>query len=259
MTGSIFRCGIHADSKYERNGYYMSASDKKKLRKEQYAEKMTQRQKQERSEAKKLKTYTVSFVCVMIAIVVVLAVVFSLKWYNTSGITEKNTLAVVIGDYEMNSVEMSYYYNDAINKFYNEVYGSVYSEEYFKSLGLDMSKPLNKQTNPETGDTWANYFLDSALETAQNDYALAALAKEAGHTLTEEEQTSLDTSISNIEASAMLSGYGTGDKYLQAIYGFGSNLDSYRAYLERSALASSYYNHYQESLTFTNEDIRAEV
>ena len=233
----------------------MSASDKKKLRKEQYAEKMTQRQQQERSEAKKLKTYTVSFVCVMIAIVVVLAVVFSLKWYNTSGITEKNTLAVVIGDYEMNSVEMSYYYNDAINKFYNEVYGSVYSEEYFKSLGLDMSKPLNKQTNPETGDTWSNYFIDGALETAKSDFAMYNKAMEAGFKMTEAEQAEFDTEIKVLKTNTKL--YGGADVYLQQIYGYGADLKSYTKYLERNHIATAFYNSYYEGLTYTDDEIRA--
>ena len=233
----------------------MSASDKKKLRKEQYAEKMTQRQQQERAEAKKLKTYTVSFVCVMIAIVVVLAVVFSLKWYNTSGITEKNTLAVVIGDYEMNSVEMSYYYNDAINNFYSEVYSSVYSEEYFESLGLDLSKPLNEQTNPETGDTWANYFIDGALETAKSDFAMYNKAMEAGFKMSEAEQAEFDSEIKVLKTNTEL--YGGADVYLQQIYGYGADLKSYTKYLERNHIATAYYNSYYEGLTYTDDEIRA--
>lgn len=233
----------------------MSASDKKKLRKEQYAEKMTQRQQQERSEAKKLKTYTVSFICVMIAIVVVLAVVFSLKWYNTSGITERNTLAVVIGDYEMNSVEMSYYYNDAINKFYNEVYSSVYSEEYFESLGLDLSKPLNKQTNPETGDTWANYFIDGALETAKSDFAMYNKAMEAGFQMSEAEQAEFDSEIKVLKTNTQL--YGGADVYLEQVYGYGADLESYTKYLERNHIATAFYNSYYEDLTYTDDEIRA--
>lgn len=255
MIESIFRCRIYTDSKYERNGYYMSASDKKKLRKEQNAEKMTQRQQKERAEAKKLKTYTVSFVCAMIAIVVVLAVVFAFKWYTTSGIQEKNTLAVTIGDYEMNSVEMSYYYNDAINKFYNEVYGSVYSEEYFKSLGLDMSKPLNEQENPETGDTWANYFIDGALETAKSDFAMYNKAKEAGFKLSEAEQAAFDSEMRVLKTNAKL--YGGADAYLQQIYGYGADFESYAKYMERNKIATAFYNAYYEDLSYTDDEIRA--
>lgn len=255
MTESIFRCTLRTDSKYERNGYYMSASDKKKLRKEQNAEKMTQRQQKERAEAKKLKAYTVSFVCAMIAIVVVLAVVFTIKWYNTSGIQEKNTLAVVIGDYEMNSVEMSYYYNDAINNFYSEVYSSVYSEEYFTSLGLDLSQPLNEQENPNTGDTWANYFIDGALETAQSDFAMYNKAMEAGFKLSEEEQAEFDSEIKVLKTNAEL--YGGADVYLRQIYGYGADLESYTKYLERNHIATAFYNAYYEDLSYTNDELRA--
>ena len=238
----------------------MSASDKKKLRKEENTAKLTERQRQEKAEAKKLKVYTITFVTAL-ALVVCLAVGI-LVWQNyvQSGSAEKSTIAATVGENDINTVEMAYYYSDAINNLYNSIYStdSTYASYYFEAMGLDLGKKLTEQNNPETGDTWANYFLDAALETAQNDYALAELAKKAGYQLPEEEQTSLNTSLSNLDASAMLSGYGTADKYLQAIYGFGASLESYRTYLERSALANSYYAYYNDGLTFTEDEIRAQ-
>ena len=238
----------------------MSASDKKKLRKEENTAKLTERQRQQQKEDKKLKVYTVTFITSLVVIVCLALGILFWQNYVNSGTAEKTTITATVGDNKINTVEMSYYYNDAINNLYSSIYSgdNAYADYYFEAMGLDVGTKLTEQTNPETGDTWANYFIDSALETAQNDYALAALAQEAGFTLPEEEKTSLETSLSNIETSAMLSGYGTGDKYLQAIYGFGASLDSYRTYLERSALANAYYTHYYESLTFTNDDIRAE-
>ena len=42
-----------------------------------------------------------------------------------------------------------------------------------------------------------------------------------------------------------------------AVYGPGASRDSYYDYAEVSAIASAYYNHYSNSLTYTEEDIRA--
>ena len=56
-----------------RGNDHMSASSKKKLRKEQAAAQMTEKQLAEQKEAKKLKLYTTAFV-VMVAIVLVIAI-----------------------------------------------------------------------------------------------------------------------------------------------------------------------------------------
>ena len=47
----------------------MSASNKKKLRKEQELEQLTTRQRQEKDEAKTLKIYTTAFVSLMVLII----------------------------------------------------------------------------------------------------------------------------------------------------------------------------------------------
>ena len=56
----------------------MSASSKKKLRKEQEAAALTEKQLAEQKEAKKLKLYTAAFVIVLVALLVV-AVVFGVS------------------------------------------------------------------------------------------------------------------------------------------------------------------------------------
>ena len=257
MDGSIFQCGNHTDFNYERNGFYMSASDKKKLRKEQYTEKMTKKQKEQRSEARKLKAYSTTFIVLMVAIVLVLGVTFGYKWYTQSGFKEKHTIAATIGDYEMNTVEMSYYYNDAVNNFYSEIANSTYGQIYLESLGLDITQPLDQQTNPETGDTWANYFIDSALDTAKSDFALYNLAMEEGFTLSEDQQTQFDSQLVMMEINSEV--YGGIDNYLSQIYGSGANLKSYKTYMERREIANAYYTHYMETLSYTDEDIEAYI
>ena len=236
----------------------MSASAKKKLRKEENAAQLTEKQLQEQKEAKKLKAYTTVFV-VAIALVLVVALVFAgINFYTNSGIKEKNTVAAEIAGHQINAVEMSYYYSDTVENNYNNWYQS-YGENmalFMSMYGLDMTKPLSEQSYSED-TTWADYFVDMALSTAQRDYLLADKAAAEGFTLTEESQSALDQNFDNIPAIATLYGYSNADNYLRAMYGPGATVESYRAYAERSALATDYYNAYAENLVIEDADIRA--
>ena len=82
----------------------MSASSKKKLRKEQEAAKLTDKQLSEQKEAKKTKLYTIAFVAVMTALLVVAICVGVNQVINNSGIREKNTIAYTVGDHKINNV-----------------------------------------------------------------------------------------------------------------------------------------------------------
>ena len=148
----------------------MSASSKKKLRSELNSAKMTERQMKEQAEAKKLKIMTVSFTAVLALILVVAVVFAAVQFVSNSGIREKNTVAANIGGTELSNAQLNYYYVDAVYEFANN-YGA-----YASMFGLDFSKPLDEQIiNEETGATWADDFVTSAISNAQSTYALCAL------------------------------------------------------------------------------------
>ena len=126
----------------------MSASSKKKLRNEQNAAKLTERQLNEQKEAKKLKTYTTIFVVVLAAILVFAVYAGATKYIDANGIREKGTVAATVGENEISNAELNYYFIDQVNNFYNQ-YGS-----YITMFGLDVTKPLNEQVvDQETGLT----------------------------------------------------------------------------------------------------------
>lgn len=238
----------------------MSASSKKKLRKEQESAMLTEKQQQEQKERKKLKGYTIAFVA-LIAVIACVAI-FSLVSgvVNRSGILQKNTVAATVGDHELNTVEFSYYYTDVINSTFSQWNSSSNNnlELYAQLMGLDLSKPYDKQVyNQETGETWADYFLNAALSNAASDYALADKANAEGHTLTEGEQTALENQIQTQSFYAQIYGYDSLDKYLAAVYGYGADEASYRAFATNNALAASYYTAHQDSLTYEDADLRA--
>ena len=233
----------------------MSASDKKKIRKEQA---LTERQRQEQAEAKKLKIYTITFVASLVLIVLIAATVLGVRAYTQSGITEKSTVAAVIGDKKMNAVEFSYYFNDAIDEYYNGMYEqfSTYTDSYLQAVGLDLSKPLDEQQYEE-GKTWADYFVETALNNAKSDYALSEEAAKQNFKLSEDEQAGIDNMLTNLKTYATIYGYSSSKQYLRAMYGNGASEKSFKAYSERKAIADAYKLSYEEGLTFTDEDIAA--
>lgn len=237
----------------------MSASDKKKLRKEQTAAILSEKKRQEQAEAKKLKIYTISFVSAMIAVVVIALAVLGIRAVNNSGIIQKSTIAAVVGDRELNSVELGYYYNDAINNYYNDWYEqySTYTDSYLQAVGLDTTKPLDTQVyDEESGQTWAEFFVETAIENAKSDFALYDLAKAENFQLPDDEQTTLDNMLNNLGTYATIYGYSNTNQYLRTMYGYGADEDSYKAYTERSAIAEAYKQAHEDGLKYEDAAIR---
>ena len=229
----------------------MSASSKKKLRNAEQAEKLTEKQLAEQKEAKKLKLYTTLAVVILAALVLFAAYVGISRTISNSGIRERNTVALTIGEHEISNAELNYYFIDSVNQFYSQ-YGS-----YASMLGLDVTKPLNEQVlSGEDRMTWADDFLESAIENAKATYALVEDAQSNGYTLPEEAVSSIDAAMESMELYATAYGYPNVKAYLKAMYGNGATEKSLRNYFEMSELARYYQENYRESLTYSDEDLR---
>ena len=227
----------------------MSASRKKQLRKEQNAAQMTEKQIAEQKEAKKLSLYTKLFTAsIILMVVLVLA-----STVINSGIIERNTTAVTVGESKVSAVELNYYYIDSINS-YVEQWG-----DYISLSGIDTAKPLDEQImDEEAGTTWSDYFLDMATGSMRSVYAMYNKAVAEGYTLSEEDAAAIDNTISNLQLYGTLYyGYSDLDSFLTGMYGKGANEESYRAYAEAQYIATAYANDHYDSLSYTDEDIAA--
>ena len=164
----------------------------------------------------------------------------------------RNTIALTLGDHSLNAVELNYFYMETVNKFCSDYYYYIY---YFGMI--DTSTPLNEQYyDEESGTTWADYLLTATEENIKSTYLLCDLAAENGITLSQDDQEYLDTIRETIEYYAEYYQYSDVNSYLVDFFGYGSDIDSYLAYCERSLLADACYNQYAESLEYSNEDLR---
>ena len=227
----------------------MSASHKKQLRKEQNAAQMTEKQREAQAEAKKLRLYTAAFV-IVIALLVAVAAITAV---TSSGMIERGTTAVTVDGSKISAVELNYYYIDSINS-YLEQWG-----DYVSLTGLDTKKALDEQfIDTENTVTWADYFLDQATTNIHTVYSIYNQAVAEGYTLSDEDALAIESNLSTTELYAMYYyGYSDLDSYLVAMYGAGSNEETYRAYAEAQYIASAYANDHYAELTYTEEQLAA--
>ena len=237
----------------------MSASNKKKLRKEQNLAAMTEKQKKEQQEAKKLKAYTLTFAIVMVLVVAIVVGVIVSPMID--GVIRRNSNAVTIGEHKLTTADLTFFYIDAISEHQQTVYNQYYDTfgSYWAiMLGFDNTKPLNTQTyDKESGKTWAEHFINEALETAKDTYALYDDAIAKGHKLTDKEQSDQNTYLDSLDMYATYYGYSSVDSYLRSSYGNGAKESNYSEYYRICSLASSYLSKYSEDLEYDPEDYRA--
>ena len=225
----------------------MSASSKKKLRKEQNAAAMTQKQQAAAKEAKKLKIYTVTF-WVVLALCVSMVAGLALK-APVTGMVARMTTALEVGDHKVTAAELNYFYVDAINEYVNQYSSWI-------SYMLDTSAPLSSQSyDQKTGATWADQFVTMAIDNAKNTYALYDAAVAAKHTLSDEEKKSMQSLYDNMDVYAEYYGYNNANDYLASVYGSGANVKTYKAYYEIVVMASSYFAAYSEDLKESYDDV----
>jgi hypothetical protein len=239
----------------------MSASSKKKLRKELEAATLTEKQLAQQKEDKKLKIYTITFVAIMALVVIIGLSTIIGNTVSHSGIIERGTTALTIDGQKLNNAELGYYYIDNVNNFYSSIYnqyGDYASLMAQYSYGLDMTKPLNAQAYyGDENTTWADYFVDAAISSAKSTYAMYNLAQKEGFKLSEDEQAELDMALGQLNKQAVENGFSSGKEYLQALYGYGATVESFTEYTTVSAVAQAFYAAYADTLEYDSEAIRA--
>ena len=220
----------------------MSASTKKKLRKEQNFAQLTEKQLNEQKEAKKLKITTIIFTVIILAVLVVGIVSMGLGAFNNSGIVERNTDALTVGEHKLTAAELNYFYMDGINSFYSEWannYGEYASTYMMFMLGLDVTKPLDEQQYDED-ITFADYFTDAAVNSAISAYTAYDKALAAGTDEHEHDADSVELTMSQVALAAKSRGFANTKAYLKAMYGNGASEESFRKYLEVISVSNHY-------------------
>ena len=183
------------------------------------------------------------FVIVAIALVV----------YN-SGIFQRNTTAVTIGDDTYTAADLSYYYYQSLNNLYNQTSG------YPSAVGLDLNTSFKEQkawgSTEEDAQTWDAYFKEQAVEEMKYVSAAKAAAAAEGFTLSEEDEAGIASSIQTMKDNAASNGVSY-SRYLENMYGSLMTVSCFEKNLRENYLASAYATAYSDSLVYTEDQVKA--
>lgn len=163
----------------------------------------------------------------------------------------RDTVVARVGDYTLTNGQLQVAYWMEVQNFLNS-YGS-----YAPYFGLDYAKPLDTQACgiSETGCTWQQFFLASALNTWKNYQSLAAEAEAANYQLPENYAQELASIAQMMDQNAVMYGMESGEELLQSNVGKGATMEDYIHYM------NLYYpgNLYFDELCAANQPTDAEV
>ena len=205
---------------------------------------------------------------IVVAVALVLGAVYAVL--NFFGVPQKVLTAAKVGDQRVSIAKYNLYYMDIYmgisqqSQQYDSTYGEGYGAMY---TGYDATKtPMEQAYTLGTlegfdgeNPTWADYMRINALNYLQSYIAYADLAREAGLTLTEDEQKDIDDQIEQLRSTAESNDFSL-NRYLVQMYGKGVNEKLLREVMEERQLASDYAQQKQEELTnaITDEQINTE-
>ena len=244
MSGRSSR-GRTLASNNERTESTVSASREKKTRSDAtYVQRRNN--KEEDKDRRKHVLYGIAG-----AVVAVLAIAL-LVW--DSGFFQKRSTAVTIDGENFGPAVVQYYYQTAWNNAY---YGSVMGDEEYASFDYN-ADPAGQIYNEETGQTWRDFLLDKAIDDLTQVTALVHAAQAEGYTLTEADQALYDSEMASLDQTWRSSGqYDSLSSYLKLNFGSYMDEDIMRDLYADQVLADSYRNHYQDGLTYTDEELES--
>ncbi len=202
-----------------------------------------------------------------VLILVALCLVVIYACLNFFGIPQRVMTAMKVGNQRVSVAKYNYYYMDNYLNTYNQAaqYESYYGAGSGKTYtGYDTTVSPSEQEY--TGEiegienpTWADAFDYSAQHSLQSYVAYAKLAKDAGITLTEEQQAEVDEGIENLKTYADESDYSL-NRFISLYYGKGCTEKLMREILEERFLAANYAQAKQEEIakSVTDEQVQAE-
>lgn len=224
----------------------MSASREKNKRKELNASAEAPATPAKKGMSKGLK-WTIGIICLVLVIAIV--TFFSML---TSGYLAGHTIAATVGSHKLSPAMVNYFYKEAYNSMSSQ-YGDM------MSYIIDTNTPLNEQYyDEENGITWADTLIEQGLTSAARIYAIYDEAVANGETLSDDDQSSIDATVSNLSVYATYYGYSNVNGYLAAMYGTGCNEKNFREFLSIETLANNYSQKIYDTPVYTEDELAAD-
>ena len=229
-----------SDKEKKQNGQADGVNSQKPEKKMTKYDLKMQRRKEEELRQQRKARYSA-----IIGAVILILIVGVLGWKFYDGYQDKHGTYVTVGDHDVQRSEYEYYYYSGINNLY------AYYGNYLSYMGLDLSKPLDEQAYMENM-TWKDYFDQQAVSQLKQVYALTDAAEAAGFEY--DASADVDDFAESIETGAANANMSAAD-YLKSSYGTLATMDKVKAYVEKSSIATAYYNSIEDATEITDEEV----
>lgn len=212
----------------------MGKGTRKRISRDNYLLEQEAKKKAEAIKKKKMRKIGIIITsCVLVIALISGGATYAWKYATDTGYFMRNTIAVKTNNYKVDNMMMSYFVNSTYQSYIKQ------NASYLSYYGLDTTKPLDQQTT-SGGDTWYNYFLNSTKENVKQVLVLAEAAKADGITLSDEDQTTIDTQLKSLTPTD---------------YGQGVNSNDIKKCLEIYTLAYKYNSEVMDKLNYTDIEL----
>lgn len=221
----------------------MSASRDKRQRQGSLNQHLTQKEFKEQQEAAAAKRKTVLYwiIGIVVAVLVVLLLI--------GNANRKNQVAATIDGEDFTVAQMSYFYYSARNQernlaYYNTAFGM---EDYYTTYHTDVADNA-QYYDEEAGQTFQDYFLETALDSLTEVYATCKAAEAEGYTLSADGQASIQEAYSSIDTTCAQNGI-TRRSYFIQMYGEYMTESVFHDMLTKTTLAIEFQTNHNTALT----------
>ena len=207
------------------------------------ADEMVAKKAAAKKKAKQDKIIKITGITAAVVLVLALAGMIIYTTINSanrnSGTYLKNDIAVESTNYKINNAQQMYFFQNYYASFMEQ------NADYLSYYGLDQEKSLKEQTCPYTGEdgesmSWYDYFMDGTTAQVEQTLILAEAAKEAGVTLSEDDNKDIEETLAQITPENFAPGLTT---------------EEVKECLELSLLAANYQTQVQEAIKYTDADL----
>ena len=162
-----------------------------------------------------------------------------------------DTVVATAGDFELTNEELQIAYWSTIYDFV-----SYYGE--YASYWINFETPLDQQVfSQETGLTWQQYFLESAIKTWRRYEVLVALSEAEGIGMSQELQDHFASLPGKMEDSLETYGFETISEMVVHDFGVGGTYDAYESFMKLYYYSSEHYDRIFNGLEATDQEIEA--
>ena len=168
-----------------------------------------------------------------------------------------NVVVATAGDQTLTNEQLQLFYWVAVREFLNQYEEYIYYGGQAE-MPFDKTKPLNEQIYDEkTGQTWQQYFIETAVDQWYTYACIVQLAEDAGYVLPQTLQDELNSYSEWMTTAAMQYGYPDVESYIDAEISKGASAAGHYHYFEMQYKALGYLETLDAELAATEAELEA--